>query len=108
MRHRMGNTPHCIECYWYREKEAHDGCREDGWCTNTKHCAVGINGRKREHPPEREPVRWNHECRMWEDAECRLTHFEVCARTPEPWKSEEEQERVMAILQAEEHNGETS
>lgn len=98
MKHIMGNTPKCSECFWYREKEDYDKCRLDGWCTNKKQCAVGINGRKREHPPDREAVHWNGQCKWWEDAEDRVTHFEVQTMHPEPWKSEEEQAKVEKLL----------
>ena len=98
MKHRIGNTPKCKDCRWYMEKEGYDGCRLDGWCTNKKQCSLGINGKRREHPPEKEPVLWNHCCRLWEDAECGLTHFEVCTRKPEPWRTAKEQEEVRRLL----------
>lgn len=98
MKHQLGNTPKCISCYYYRDREPNDKCRYDGWCTNKYNCSHGINGKKRDKPLEREPVMWNWECRQWEDAETRLTHFEVCTRTPEPWKTPLEQEHVKQIL----------
>ena len=104
MKHRLGNSPKCISCFFYREKEAGDKCRGYGWCTNKKHLAVGVNGHKREKPPEREAVQWMHSCRLWEDAENRLTHYEVLTRQPEPWKTEEEQERVRQLLREAEGN----
>jgi len=94
----MGNSPKCSECFWYREKQTEKECPLDGWCTNKKRLKIGINDHKREHPPEREAVRWNHECRWWEDAEDRLTHFEVCTRHPEEWRSKEEQAAIMKLL----------
>lgn len=98
MKHRMGNSPHCNECFWYKEKKDHDGCKLDGWCHNKKQCSTGINGHRLEHPHERIETRWNNCCRQWEDAEDHLTHFEVCTRTPEPWKSEAEQARIRSLL----------
>lgn len=98
MRHRLGNGPKCKECYWYREKEEHDGCREDGWCHNKHQLSVGINGRKREHPPDREPVMWNGCCRDWEDAEDRLTRFEVLTGHPEEWRTPIEKELILQKL----------
>ena len=100
MRHRLGNTPKCCECYWYREKEAHEKANQkDGWCTNKKQCACGINGHKRYHPPEREPKRWNGCCSWWEDAELRLTHFEVSCRKPEEWRTAEEKRYIKELFE---------
>lgn len=100
MRHRLGNTPKCCECYWYREKEAHEKTNQkDGWCTNKKQLACGINGRKREHPPEREPRLWNGCCSWWEDAELRLTHFEVSCRKPEEWRTAEEKRYIRELFE---------
>ena len=101
MRHTLGNSPKCNTCYFYREKEAGEQCRGDGWCTNKKQCAVGVNGRKRENPPEREAVMWQGCCRQWEDAEDRLTHYEVLTRQPEPWRSEIEKALIISILEEE-------
>jgi hypothetical protein len=100
MRHTLGNTPKCNECYWYRDSEPNDGCRGDGWCTNKKQCSVGINGRKREHPPERESVLWNNSCRHWEDAEDRFTRFEADTRCPEEWRSEDEKKWLRELLKS--------
>lgn len=99
MKHRLGNSPKCKDCYWYREREPGVKCSKDGWCINPKQLAIGVNGHKREHPPEREEVYWNCSCRLWEDAEDRLTHFEVLTRQPETWKTPIEQEHVRQILQ---------
>lgn len=98
MRHRLGNTPKCITCYSYREKEPNDGCLYDGWCTNKYYCSHGINGSKRSKPPEREAVMWMWSCRRWEDAEARLTYFEVLTRTPEEWRSDGEKEYISQLL----------
>lgn len=100
MRHRLGNSPKCIECYSYREKKPNDGCLYDGWCVNKYNCSHGINGRKRERPLEREAVRWQWSCRRWEDADTRLTHFEVNTRTPEEWRSENEKAYVRSLLES--------
>ena len=98
MKHRMGNTPKCNECFWFREKQTKKECWLDGWCVNKEQCAEGINSRKRQHPFERIAVRWNGHCRRWEDAECRLTAYEVLSRKPEPWRSRTEQEYVIGLL----------
>ena len=98
MRHTLGNEPKCIECFWYREKEAGVQTQYDGWCVNPHNLSHGINGRKREKPLEREGVLWNWDCRQWEDAEVRLTHFEVNCRKPEEWRTEAEKKYIMELL----------
>ena len=47
-----------------------------------------------------EPVRWNHGsgCHDWDDAEDRLTHFEVMTRHPDPKRSPIEAELIRTIL----------
>lgn len=104
MRHRMGNSPKCCECRWYQERRPNDGCRYDGWCYCKKQLSSGVNGHKREHPPEREPVRWNWDCRWWEDAEYpHINHFEAATRKPDPNRSPMEQMIIAdAIAKAEE------
>lgn len=92
MKHIMGNSPKCSECLYWREPEPWEKCKEDGWCTNQKHLSIGINGKKREHPPEREAVLWNGECSWWEDAEYpHINHFEAATRKPDPNRSDLEQ-----------------
>ncbi len=98
MKHKMGNLPKCSDCFWYSEKEPHDGCRLDGWCSNEYQRTVGVNGHKREKPLERYEVARNHACRRWEDAESRLTHFEVMTRQPEEWRSAGEKEYITQLL----------
>ena len=100
MRHRWGNWPKCYECYWYREKEEHDGCRHDGWCTNPTALRIGINGHRRENPPERAAVMWNEVCSYWEDAEDRLTKYEAVCGVAEPWRKGLDKERVEEIIRA--------
>ena len=77
MKHIMGNTPKCYECYFYKDKEQGDYCRYDGWCYHPKQCKYGINGRIRREAQSRIPVRRGSECRWWEDAEDRISHFDV-------------------------------
>ncbi len=104
MKHKMGNSPKCNECKFYREKEPNDGCREDGWCYNPIQNTYGINGRKRDKPTERQPVKWMWECRQWIDAEVDINHFEVVTGTPDPNRSEADQEYVKMILRKEREN----
>ena len=99
MKHTLGNDPRCKDCYWYREKEADDKCLFEGWCTCKKELATGINGRKREHPPERKAVHDHWCCQWWEDAEERLTHYEVMTRKPEPWRTPLEKEAIEKMMQ---------
>lgn len=94
MKHRLGNTPKCWSCLWYREKEEARETPFDGYCTNKKQLSRGINGRKLEHPPERSGVLMTrHACKDWQDAEQPdITHFDVVTggwnrrggRPPEP------------------------
>ena len=77
MKHTKGNTPKCYECYFYEDKEPGDWCRLDGWCRNPYQCTHIANGKRRTAPVLRVPVMRGHECYYWEDAENRLTHFEV-------------------------------
>lgn len=98
MKHIRGNGTRCSDCFWYREKEQGDKCRYDGWCVNPEHLRIGINGHLRIHIPERESRMKQWDCRMWEDAETRLTHYEVNTGEPEPWKSDVEKERIRGIL----------
>lgn len=99
MKHKLGNSPKCVECYWYREKQDGDGCSRDGWCVNEYNCAHDVSGKKRSEPLERESVRWNCICKQWEDAESRLTSYEVLTRQPEPWRTPIERAQIKEILE---------
>lgn len=84
MRHKKGNSPKCSECFFYSEKKEGENNRFDGWCTCPRQLNYGINGRKRETPLEKMPVRAQGECTWWEDAEDRTSHYEVTTgRKPE-------------------------
>lgn len=98
MKHKMGNTPKCIDCAWYREADGPEH-KTGGWCQNRKVCSTGINGHKRDHPLERTATEWNGCCREWEDAEDHVTGYEVLCGVPEPWRTEEEQGRIRELLQ---------
>ena len=102
MKHIMGNSPHCNECRYWQEPEPWEKCPEDGWCISKKHLSRGINGRKREHPPEREPRKWMWVCSWWEDAEYPyINHFEAETRTPDPNRKPLEQKMIAdAIAEA--------
>lgn len=106
MKHRMGNSTRCSECYWFREPRDGEKRTLDGYCTNTK--ARGINGHIPENPRPEEPVLdvWGMGCRHWEDAETRFTHYEVMTRHAEPWRSEAEKEYIERIME-EASNGKT-
>ena len=100
MKHTMGNSPKCIECYWYRDKQDGDHCRSDGWCVNEYKRTHDIAGKKRSEPKDM-AVAWNTSCHQWEDAEDRLTAYEVQTRQPEPWRTPIEQMQIRALLRNE-------
>lgn len=92
MRHIMGNSPKCNECRYWKDPEPWEKCPEDGWCTNKKALSIGINGKKRQDPPEKEPVKWNQNCSWWEDAEYPyINNFEAETRKPDPNRGPMEQ-----------------
>ena len=92
MRHIMGNTPHCDECYWYTAKSEHDKDNWlDGWCRQEKEV-------KDWNQRDRMKTRANDRCRFWEDAEDRLTYYEVETRSPEAWRSDIEKCIIEKIL----------
>lgn len=77
MRHRLGNTPRCGDCYFFRAKEYEAECSTDGWCLNGMH----VNGKK---VKDVYPVSASWECSNWEDAEDRITHYEALTRQVDP------------------------
>lgn len=81
MRHRLGNSPKCKDCFFYQEKSPEDvNNQHDGWCPK----GLRINGKK---VNDRAKVDWNHFCDDWEDAEERLTYYEVVTLKPGPWRT---------------------
>lgn len=42
MKHTMGNSPRCKDCYWFKEKEYEAECSGDGWCLKGLH----VNGKQ--------------------------------------------------------------
>ena len=92
MKHIMGNSPKCIDCFYWRNPKPHEKCQHDGWCINKKHLSVGINGKKREHPPEKEARKWMWSCHWWADADYpHINHYEAETWKPDPSRSELEQ-----------------
>lgn len=85
MKHKMGNSPRCSECKFYRERAEGEKLRNenDGWCINKK--AQGINGRKPLKTVDRVQVPGNTCCHLWIDAESGLTRFEVGTGYKEPY-----------------------
>lgn len=79
MKHTMGNSTHCIDCYYYREKEEGDHCLYDGWCLKGQY-----NGNKK--VADIASTRWNNGtgCDFWEDAEDRITSFEALTSNVDP------------------------
>ena len=105
MKHLLGNSPKCIDCFYYREVQDdghyHDN---DGWCVNKYNCTYGINGKKYDNPKDRKAVKWMHSCHQWEEVETRLTHYEVVCMKPEPWRSENEKEYIGQLLNKKKRN----
>lgn len=99
MKHRMGNSTRCSECYWFRKPRDWEKCQLDGFCGNINN--RGINGHVPENPKPEEPVLdvWGMSCRHWEDAETRFTHYEVMTRHAEPWRSEAEKEYIERVIE---------
>lgn len=85
MKHRMGNSPMCYECRFYTEEEEIRTKQTVGYCICKEHLRLGINGRIRENPKERERVRYNDCCKFWIDAESGHTRFEVLTGYREPY-----------------------
>lgn len=77
MKHTMGNSPHCRDCYFFKEKEFESECSGDGWCLK----GLRVNGKQIN---DRYPTRYNLDCNNWEDAEDRITHYEALTRKVEP------------------------
>ena len=94
MKHKLGNSTHCIDCYFYRPKDEEHKTSFDGFCR----LGTWINGKL--HSEREQPVRWNNGsgCRNWEDAEDRLTHYEVMTRNPDPKRSPIEAEIIRKLL----------
>ena len=96
MKHIMGNSCKCNECYWYREPEPDEKCPEDGFCTNVR--AHGINGKRLKDPKAEMPVMWGNNCSHWEDAETRFTMYEVLTLNAEPCRTPAEKEYIENLL----------
>jgi hypothetical protein len=77
---------------------------------NKKHLRIGINGKKRENPPEKEARKWMWCCGWWEDAEYpHINRFEADTWKPDPNRSELEQVVIAdAIKKAREANDEST
>ena len=100
MKHVMGNSIRCSECYWYQEKEYDDRGNHTGYCNHKFHQTHDFLGKKRNEPVERITAHKNDGggCQRWEDAEDRLTGFEVMCGKPEPARTPIEQEHVENLL----------
>lgn len=85
MKHIKGNSPKCYECGFYTEEEDVRTKKAVGYCTCKQHLRLGINGRARNNPPERQKVERNNYCKFWEDAESGYTYFEVVTGYKEPY-----------------------
>lgn len=79
MKHILGNSTRCGDCFYYRPKETEDECLRDGWCLN----GLKINSRKVKDIYS-VSENWGSGCDDWEDAEDRITHFEAMTRKVDP------------------------
>ena len=97
MKHKMGWPTRCDECFWYCPKQPQEKMPYDGYCGN----------RKLFKNMERLKVEaiGGYFCEFWEDAENRLTAFEVKTRTPGQWRTESEQEYIKSLLGVSDNDG---
>lgn len=56
-----------------------------GYCTCKQYLRLGVNGKVKRNPPERQKVRSSGCCKFWEDAESGYTLFEVMTGYKEPY-----------------------
>lgn len=85
MKHIMGNSPQCYECKFYTEDEDVRTKRMIGYCTCKAHLRLGVNGKVKNNPPEREQTASNSCCKFWIDVESGHTRFEVMTGYREPY-----------------------
>lgn len=85
----MGNSPRCSECKFYIEDKDMRTKQMMGYCTCKQHLRLGVNGRIRNNPPERERTERYLCCKSWIDAESGHTHFEVMTGYKEPYDGTE-------------------
>lgn len=104
MKHKLGNSTHCVNCFHYRPKDESHQTFKDGFCT------IGhlINGRKISFEPQ--PVYWNNGtgCQDWEEVQTRLTHFEVMTLKPDPKRTEAERRYIEELLRKEDKDANDS
>lgn len=82
----------CYECKFYTEEEDVKTKRVIGCCTCKPYLRLGVNGRVKKNPPEREKVARNDCCKFWIDAESGYTLFEVETGYKEPYDGTEIEE----------------
>ena len=98
MSHKIGNSPKCIDCKFYREKYDCETCNGDGWCKDGLwHGKVKIK--------DVYSVKWNDSCNKWVDKETGLTSYEVQTRTPEPIRTPEDIEYLSRYIEWRQKNG---
>lgn len=85
MKHTLGNSPKCHECKYYEEKEDVRTKKTIGYCVCKEHLRLGVNGRAKSNPPEREQTASNDCCKFWIDAESGRTRFEAETGYKEPY-----------------------
>ena len=94
MKHTPGYTPRCDECYYYTEKNADDEYPKDGWCSK----GLYINNKKRLDGWSVWRF-WN--CERWEDADDRVTIYELLTGKAEPSRTGLERILVEEVLKGE-------
>lgn len=89
MKHTMGNSCKCAECFFFTPATAEEEqkCRGDGWCGNRNNL--------KNNPQYRRGVAWNGVCEQWEDGDTRITLFEIECRTAGEWRKPLDREWVL-------------
>lgn len=97
MRHKMGWPTRCTECFHYTPKPIEEKGNHDGYCR----LGLKINNKKVSKAPAKVQAFYGQHCDDWEDAENRLTYFEVMTRTVGEWRTPMERIAFEKILKGE-------
>lgn len=89
MKHTMGNSCKCSECFYFTfaTAEEEQKCNGDGWCSNRNN----LSGKHK----DRRAVAWNDVCTWWEDGDTRITRFEIECRRAGEWRKPLDRESVL-------------
>ena len=96
MKHRLGNETKCRDYFFYSPKDPEEKGTHDGYCVK----GHIINGRLTNKSPAKTQEYYGAGCYLWEDAEDRLTHFEVMTRNPDPKRTPAEAEYIKKKLRS--------